>query len=109
MTLVLTNATILTVDETDRVLAGCDVRIEADTIQAIGPAGTLARPGEETLDCTDALVMPGLINVHTHAATALFRGLADDLPREFWADAYRVPGQERFTPADFALSLRAAC
>ncbi len=52
---------------------------------------------------------PGLINVHTHAATAFFRGLADDRPREFWSAGYAVPGQERFTVADHVQSVRAAC
>jgi len=109
MALVLTDATVLTVDPADRILSGADLRIERGAIAAVGAAGTLARPGDATLDCRRGLVMPGLVNVHTHAATALFRGLADDLPREFWAGAYRVPGEERFGPADHALSLRAAC
>ncbi|HEX2556455.1 MAG TPA: amidohydrolase family protein [Microvirga sp.] len=109
MALVLHNAAVLTVDRENRVLAGRDIRIEDGAIAAIGPAGTLARAGDETLDCTRALVMPGFVNVHTHAATALFRGLSDDLPRAFWANAYRVPGQERFTPEDYARSLRGAC
>ncbi|WP_137181781.1 amidohydrolase family protein [Roseomonas sp. AR75] len=107
MALVLQGGTVLTVDAEDRVLRGVDIRIEAGTIAAIGPG--LASPGDETLDCRRGVVMPGLVNVHTHAATALFRGLAEDLPRDFWAGAYKVPGEERFGPKDYALSLRAAC
>jgi 5-methylthioadenosine/S-adenosylhomocysteine deaminase len=109
MALILTNATVLTVDATNRILPNCDVRIAGNSIAGIGPAGTLTQPGDEMLDCSDALVMPGLVNVHTHAATALFRGLADDLPREFWAGSYRIPGQERFTATQYGHSLRAAC
>jgi 5-methylthioadenosine/S-adenosylhomocysteine deaminase len=109
MALILTNAAVLTVDATNRILSNCDVRIAGNSIAGIGPAGTLTHPGDEMLDCSDALVMPGLVNVHTHAATALFRGLADDLPREFWAGSYRIPGQERFTAAQYAHALRAAC
>jgi 5-methylthioadenosine/S-adenosylhomocysteine deaminase len=109
MALILQSATVLTVDPGDRVLRDVDVRIEGAVIAAIGPGGTLARPEDEVIDCRRGLVMPGFVNVHTHAATALFRGLAEDMPREFWAGAYRVPGQERFGPADYALSLRAAC
>lgn len=108
MALVLSKAAVLTVDAEDRVLRDCDIRIEGNTITALG-ATAAPRPGDEVIDCTTALVMPGLVNVHTHAATALFRGLAEDMPREFWAGAYRVPGQERFGPEDYALSLRAAC
>ena len=109
MGLVLTGATVLTVDAADRVLTGCDVRIEGASIAALGEAAA-PRPGDEVIDCARGLVIPGLVNVHTHAATALFRGLAEDLPRPYWAaNSYRVPGQERFGPADYALSLEAAC
>ena len=109
MALILTNATVLTVDPTNRILSECDLRLAGNSIAGMGPAGTLAQPGDEMLDCSDALVMPGFVNVHTHAATALFRGLADDLPREFWAGTYQIPGQERFTATQYAHSLRAAC
>jgi 5-methylthioadenosine/S-adenosylhomocysteine deaminase len=109
MALVLQAATVLTVDAEDRLLRDVDLRIEAGAIVAIGRGGMLAEPGDEVLDCSRGLVMPGLVNVHTHAATALFRGLAEDLPREFWAGAYKVPGEARFGPADYELSLRAAC
>lgn len=109
MALVLQAATVLTVDAQDRLLRDADIRIENGAIVAIGQGGTLAGPGDEVLDCCRGLVMPGLVNAHTHAATALFRGLAEDLPRAFWAGAYKVPGEARFGPADYALSLRAAC
>ncbi|NGM22207.1 amidohydrolase family protein [Roseomonas stagni] len=108
MALLLTHAAILTMDAAHRILRGHDIRIENGVIAAIGPDLSVV-PGDEVIDCRHALVTPGLVNVHTHAATALFRGLAEDLPRDFWAGAYRVPGQERFTEADYALSLRAAC
>ena len=109
MGIVLGGGTILTVDDGDRVLPASDLRLDGSRIAAIGAAGTLARPGDTIIDCSHALVMPGFVNVHTHAATALFRGLADDLPSQSWSGRYRVPGQERFTPADFLLSLEAAC
>jgi 5-methylthioadenosine/S-adenosylhomocysteine deaminase len=108
MALILTRARILTMDAEDRELRDHDIRIAEGRIVAIAPS--LARqPEDRLIDCAHALVTPGFVNVHTHAATALFRGLAEDLPRDFWAGAYRVPGQERFTDADYALSLRAAC
>ena len=110
MALVLTHATIATVDAEDRVLVDRDVRIEGASIAAIGPGGTLARPGDSVIDCSRGLVMPGFVNTHTHAALALFRGLADDRPRAFWPEGgYRVPGQDRFTVDDYRVSLAAAC
>jgi Cytosine deaminase and related metal-dependent hydrolases len=55
------------------------------------------------------LITPGLVNVHTHAATAFYRGMAEDRPREFWSAGYAMPGQERFTVEDHVFSVRAAC
>src|SRR5262249_13563758 len=108
MALILRGGAVLTVNAVNELLPSADVRIEGATIAAIGAVGTLARPGDEMIDATDTLVTPGLVNVHTHAATAFFRGLADDKPREFWA-GYAVPGQEHFTIDDYKASVRAAC
>ena len=109
MAIVLSRAGVLTVDPADRYLPAADIRIAGTLIEAIGAAGTLARPGDTVIDCSEALVTPGLINVHTHAATAFFRGLADDRTREFWSAGYAVPGQARFTVEDHMVSVRAAC
>ena len=108
MALVLQGGAVLTVNAANRFLPSADIRIEGPTITAIGAPGTLAQPGDELIDATDTLIAPGLVNVHTHAATAFFRGLADDKPRAFWA-GYAVPGQEHFTIADYQASVRAAC
>ena len=47
------------------------------------------------LDYPQGLILPGLINAHTHAAMALFRGLADDLPLEEWLNKYIFPAESR--------------
>jgi 5-methylthioadenosine/S-adenosylhomocysteine deaminase len=108
MALVLQGGAVLTVNAANEFLPFADVRIDGTTIVAIGRAGSLARPDDEVINATDTLVTPGLVNVHTHAATAFFRGLADDKPRAFWA-GYAVPGQEHFTIDDYKASVRAAC
>jgi 5-methylthioadenosine/S-adenosylhomocysteine deaminase len=108
MALVLQGGAVLTVNAANDFLAAADIRIGGSSIVAIGAPGTLAKPGDEMIDATDTLITPGLVNVHTHAATAFFRGLADDKPRAFWA-GYAVPGQEYFTIDDYKASVRAAC
>lgn len=108
MAIVLTGGAVLTVNAADDLLPAADIRIDGPQIIAIGTANSLTRPGDDVIDCSEALVTPGLINVHTHAATAFFRGLADDRPRAFWA-GYAVPGQETFTLEDYKTSVRAAC
>ena len=107
MGLVLAGATIVTVDGHNRVLTEADVRIDGATMTDVGVS--LAGPGDTVLDCSDSVIVPGFVNVHTHAATGLFRGLADDQPRSFWSPAFRVPGQECFRLDDYQQSLRAVC
>ena len=108
MALILSGGAVLTVNAENEFLPAADVRIEGPNIAAIGAPGTLAQPGDQIIDARDTVVTPGLINVHTHAATAFFRGLADDKPRAFWT-GYAVPGQEHFTIDDYIASVRAAC
>lgn len=108
MAIVLSGGAVLTVNVRDEFLSAADIRIEGPMISAIGAAGTLAQSGDQVIDASETLVTPGLVNVHTHAATAFFRGLADDRPRDFWT-GYAVPGQERFTIDDYVASVRAAC
>ncbi|HET6224362.1 MAG TPA: hypothetical protein VFE11_19450, partial [Dongiaceae bacterium] len=109
MAIVLTGGAVLTVNAANELLPSADIRIEGETIAALGRAGSLARPGDTLIDCSETLITPGLVNVHTHAATAFYRGMAEDQPREFWSAGYAMPGQESFTVEDHVLSVRAAC
>ena len=102
-------AAVLTVNGANELRPAADIRIEGQTIAAIGAADSLARPGDTLIDCSETLITPGLVNVHTHAATAFYRGMAEDRPREFWSAGYAMPGQERFTVEDHVFSVRAAC
>ncbi len=109
MALVLGGGAVLTVNGANELWPAADIRIEGQTIAAIGAADSLARPGDTLIDCSETLITPGLVNVHTHAATAFYRGMAEDRPREFWSAGYAMPGQERFTVEDHVFSVRAAC
>jgi 5-methylthioadenosine/S-adenosylhomocysteine deaminase len=74
-----------------RDLVRADVLVEDGRIAQVGEVRGGA---DEVLDCTDCLVLPGLINTHNHVANTLLRGLADDVPLErmlettFAADAH---------------------
>ncbi|ERH07140.1 MAG: cytosine deaminase related metal-dependent hydrolase [Halonotius sp. J07HN4] len=54
----------------------------------------------ETLDATDSLVMPGLVNAHTHVAMTLLRGYADDKPLDSWLQEDIWPVEAELTPED---------
>ena len=106
---VLRGGAVLTMNADNQCLHAADIRIVGHRIDAIGPAGTLAQPGDDVIDCTNTLVIPGLVNTHTHACAGMFRGLTEDLPRDYWRNAYGVPNQERFAQEDYLLSTRASC
>jgi guanine deaminase len=75
MTLLLHSGTVF--DSTTMTLTPADVLIEADRITALGPG--LAAPQEaQRFDASGCLVLPGLINAHTHAHNNLLKGLADN-------------------------------
>ncbi len=84
---------ILTLDSKNTVFEDGGVAIAGDTIIEVGErAGLLSKyPGVEQLVQPHGLVMPGLVNTHTHAAMACFRGLADDLPLMTWLSEYIFP------------------
>ncbi|MFB6163132.1 MAG: amidohydrolase [Halococcoides sp.] len=74
-----------------------DVRVdrEAGRIDAIGDELF----GDEHLDAARGLVIPGLVNAHTHVAMTLFRGVADDKPLQAWLEEDIWPLEAHLTPA----------
>ena len=62
-----------------------DIRVSDGRIGSIRPAGELSpETGEEVLDCTGKVAMPGLINMHTHAGMSLMRGMQEDVVFHDW-------------------------
>lgn len=91
---------ILTQDDQGRLMENGAVLVEAGLIKALGPAREiepLAGPNPKTLSASQGLVMPGLINGHTHLSMTLFRGLADDLPLMTWLKKHIFPAEKRLT------------
>jgi len=89
--LLIEHGLVVTCDRDDRVLDDGAVAIRDAKIVAIGPTHDLRGRFEagEVIDARGAIVMPGLINVHTHTPMILLRGLADDLPLESWLRCMR--------------------
>ena len=73
--------------------------MQGDTIIETGPAGALRKkyPDAKIIAEQHGLVMPGLVNTHTHAPMACFRGLADDLPLMQWLQEYIFPVETKLT------------
>jgi 5-methylthioadenosine/S-adenosylhomocysteine deaminase len=107
--LLLTNAVVLTMDPQFTVHRAGAVAIAGDSIAAVGP-DALAWQAAETIDCGGRVVMPGLVNAHTHAPMTLLRGLADDLRLDVWLMGYMLPVERAFVSPDFVrLGTRLAC
>jgi 5-methylthioadenosine/S-adenosylhomocysteine deaminase len=94
--LLVTGAWVLTQNERREVFHPGAVAIRGEEIAAVGPeAAVRARCAPaQTLDYPQGLILPGLINAHTHAAMSLFRGLADDLPLEEWLNNHIFPAEK---------------
>jgi 5-methylthioadenosine/S-adenosylhomocysteine deaminase len=107
--LMLTNAHVLTMDERFTVHASGSVAIAGGAIVAVGDVAS-AWQAAETIDCNGRVVMPGLVNAHTHAPMTLLRGLADDLRLDVWLMGYMIPVEREFVRPDFvALGTKLAC
>ncbi len=79
------------------------VAIKGGSIVAVGPRAGIAAKyrGKRSLSGANRVVMPGLINGHTHAAMTLLRGIADDIELIEWLNKYIFPTEVRFVDADF--------
>ncbi len=97
--ILIKNGTILAMDEENTVIPNGSLIISGDTIRFVG-AEYEGSDAMKTLDAEGGLILPGLINSHTHAAMTLFRGLADDLPLMDWLNEYIFPVESKMD-ADF--------
>jgi 5-methylthioadenosine/S-adenosylhomocysteine deaminase len=100
--LMIRGGTVLTMED-GRPIENGAVAVVGDTIAFVGTTDEAARrctAGNE-IDASGCVVMPGLINGHTHAAMSLFRGIADDLPLERWLSDYIFPAEKQNLDNDF--------
>jgi 5-methylthioadenosine/S-adenosylhomocysteine deaminase len=93
--ILLKNATVLTMDKDASLIPQGYVAIQGDSIVELGDGNGKALRSRKVIDARGGLILPGLINAHTHAAMSLFRGLADDLPLMEWLTNYIFPVESR--------------
>lgn len=87
----------------DRVLEGCALVVNKGNILALLPQNEAAKrfDAKQTLDLSDHLLMPGLVNAHGHTAMSLLRGYADDQPLHTWLNEHIWPVEGRWVSEDF--------
>ena len=110
--LLLTNAIVLTMDEELNQFDPGAVALSGDSILAVGTDQEIRKEytASQEIDCEGKVVMPGLINAHTHVPMTLLRGLADDLRLDVWLMGYMMPVEREFVSPDFvSLGTQLAC
>jgi 5-methylthioadenosine/S-adenosylhomocysteine deaminase len=95
--LIVTGRFVITENDARQMLAPGSVAIDGNTIVGVDTPEAIARrfTAGETIAAPDEIVMPGLINTHTHAPMVMYRGLADDLALMDWLNKYIFPAEAK--------------
>ena len=103
VSLIITGGTVLTMNATRQILSPGAIAVQGSDIVAVDrPEPIAARfSATDTIDATGRVVMPGLINTHTHAPMVLYRGLADDLALMDWLEKYIFPAEAKTVSPEF--------
>jgi 5-methylthioadenosine/S-adenosylhomocysteine deaminase len=103
VSLVVTHGTVVTMDPGRRTIADGAVAINGTDILAVDSSEAIERQfrGADTIDASGQVVLPGLINTHTHAPMVLYRGLADDVALMEWLTKYIFPAEAKTVSPEF--------
>lgn len=110
--LILRNAFVVTMDDSYRLFPRGALAVRGASIAAVGDeADVISRfTAAEIIDCGGKVLIPGLVNAHTHAPMTLLRGMADDLRLDVWLLGYMMPVEREFVSPDFCrLGTKLAC
>jgi 5-methylthioadenosine/S-adenosylhomocysteine deaminase len=101
--LIIKGGTIVTMDASRRVIDNGGIAVKAGRVVAVGTAAEIDRDfaARESIDAGGKVVVPGLINGHTHVPMTLFRGIADDLDLQEWLTKYIFPAEAKNVTEDF--------
>jgi len=92
--ILIRNGRVLTMDSDQTVIPDGAVAIRGNHIAAVGASATVATgSARKIIDADGGIIMPGLVNTHTHAAMTLFRGMADDVPLMNWLNEHIFPAE----------------
>ena len=110
--LLIHNGTIVTVNAAHEIITDAYLAVMNGTIAKMGRCrpDTPLPTAVDTIDAEGGIVLPGLVNAHTHLPMVLFRGLADDLPLMVWLNEHIFPAEAAFiTTANVRAAARLAC
>ncbi|MFB6180915.1 MAG: amidohydrolase family protein [Candidatus Nanohalobium sp.] len=109
MTLLKNVRFLVTQNQEREVLENVDVLIEDGEIVEIG-RGLLDRvSADSVLDCSEKVVVPGLVNLHTHSSMTVLRGISDNVCLDEWLEDYIFPAEQRMGEEEVFLGSMLAC
>lgn len=102
---IITARYAIAMDQERRIVEDAAVAVRGDRIAAVGARPEILRrfTAKNRLDRPEAVLLPGLINTHAHAAMSLLRGIAGDVRLQDWLDNYIFPAESRNVTRDFVL------
>jgi 5-methylthioadenosine/S-adenosylhomocysteine deaminase len=102
MSIIFADAWLITMNERREVLDRASVCVEKDRIVAVSTRQDLEKrfPAAEVIDCKGRIVMPGMVNTHTHLFQTLMKGLGDDMVLKKWFTCMTGPSGVHLTPED---------
>ena len=110
--ILLKNAIVLTINKDFKVYEPGALVINGNSITAGDNEAQILSEYEakETIDCKGNILMPGLVNTHTHLPMAIYRGVMDDLRLDEWLNDYIFPIEGNFSkPDSVRLGTELAC
>lgn len=110
--LILKNAVVLSMNDEYLIFDPGALAVKNDSIMAVGNQSEILDQfqADQVMDCEGKILMPGLINAHTHVPMTLLRGLADDLRLDVWLMGYMMPVEREFVSPEFVrLGTKLAC
>ena len=102
MSFIFADGWLITMNDRREILERASVCVQNDRIAAVGTRQQLTQtyPGAEVVDCTGRIVMPGMVNTHTHLFQTLLKGLGDDMVLKKWFTCMTGPSAVHLTAQD---------
>jgi 5-methylthioadenosine/S-adenosylhomocysteine deaminase len=101
--LLIVGGTVVTMDKDRRLIEDGAVAIKDGKIALVGKRAAVTKNlrAKQTIDATGKVIIPGLINTHTHVPMSLYRGIADDLDLQEWLTKYIFPAEAKNVNEEF--------
>jgi 5-methylthioadenosine/S-adenosylhomocysteine deaminase len=111
MSFILADACVITMNDARDILDRGSILVEGDRIAAVGTASRLAAkaPNAEIIDCSDTIIIPGMVNTHTHLFQTLLKGPGDDMVLKKWFTCMTGPAASELTVADVHIAAMHGC